>query len=152
VQWDGIRAGIAAARTDLGLTALFSPGINRELGLAAAEDYLDACLALRCDERAGIGLDGNEAPHPPEPFAAVLARARAAGLTVTIQSDDPTMFGTTLAQEYLVAHRDLGFTAADIRASRLAGLAACWPAAADRDRMARDRAAEIDAAIDAVLA
>jgi adenosine deaminase len=62
------------------------------------------------------------------------------------------MFGTTLAQEYLVAHRDLGFTAADIRASIRAGLAACWPTAADRDRMARAWAAEIDAAIDAALA
>lgn len=68
-----------------------------------------------------------------------------AGLTVTIHSDDPTMFGTTLAQEYLVAHRDLGFRAADIRAAIFARLAARWLPAADKARMAADWAAGIDA-------
>lgn len=225
VQWEGIRAGIAAARADFGLTALFAPGINRELGPSAAEDYLDACLALRCDEMAGIGLDYNEAPHPPEPFAAVFARARAAGLhvtahageggpaafvagaldalkaeridhgyavvddpaltdrcrragtvftccpttttyttrhrdltapdhpirrmraaglAVTIHSDDPTMFRTTLAHEYRVAVRDLGFAPADLQASILAGLASSWLPAADKARLAPLWAAEID--------
>ena len=41
------------------------------------------------------------------------------GLYVTVNSDDPPMFGTTLANEYLVAASDLGFSAAE-----LAGLAA----------------------------
>ncbi|MFN3641858.1 MAG: adenosine deaminase [Gemmobacter sp.] len=228
-QWRGIRAGIAAAGIDFGLTALFAPGINRELGPAAAEEYLDACLALRCDEMAGIGLDYNEAPHPPEPFGPVLARARAAGLhtaahageggpaafiaasldilgaeridhgyavmddpalvarcraagtvftccpttttfttrhrnlaapdhpirrmreaglIVTIHSDDPTMFGTTLAEEYRRAQSALGFTAADIRASILAGLAASWLPETDRARLAADWSAELDARLD----
>jgi aminodeoxyfutalosine deaminase len=42
-----------------------------------------------------------------------------AGLLVTLNSDDPPMFGTTLSNEYLVAGRDLGFSPAE-----LAGLAA----------------------------
>lgn len=228
VQFEGIRAGVAEAQADFGLTALFAPGINRELGPAAAEDYLDACLALRCDEMAGIGLDYNEAPHPPEPFAAVFARARAAGLqvsahageggpaayvrgsiaalgvgridhgyavvndadlmaecrergvlftccpsttrfttpwrdltapdhpirlmraaglAVTINSDDPPFFGTTLAQEYLIAHRDLGFSLADIRASILTGLAKCWLPDAHKAALAVEWAAEIDAVL-----
>jgi aminodeoxyfutalosine deaminase len=42
-----------------------------------------------------------------------------AGLLVTLNSDDPPMFGTSLSGEYLVAGRDLGFSPAD-----LAGLAA----------------------------
>ncbi len=42
-----------------------------------------------------------------------------AGLLVTLNSDDPPMFGTSLSNEYLVAGRDLGFSAAE-----LAGLAA----------------------------
>jgi aminodeoxyfutalosine deaminase len=42
-----------------------------------------------------------------------------AGLFVTVNSDDPPMFGTTLAGEYLVAASELGLTAAE-----LAGLAA----------------------------
>jgi len=42
-----------------------------------------------------------------------------AGLFVTVNSDDPPMFATTLAGEYLVAASELGLTAAE-----LAGLAA----------------------------
>ena len=42
-----------------------------------------------------------------------------AGLFVTLNSDDPPMFGTTLSNEYLVAGRELGLSAAG-----LAGLAA----------------------------
>jgi aminodeoxyfutalosine deaminase len=42
-----------------------------------------------------------------------------AGLFVTLNSDDPPMFGTTLSNEYLVAGRELGLSAAE-----LAGLAA----------------------------
>jgi aminodeoxyfutalosine deaminase len=42
-----------------------------------------------------------------------------AGLLVTLNSDDPPMFGTSLSNEYLVTGRDLGFSPAE-----LAGLAA----------------------------
>lgn len=37
-----------------------------------------------------------------------------AGLFVTLNSDDPPMFGTSLNNEYLVAGRDLGFSPADL--------------------------------------
>jgi aminodeoxyfutalosine deaminase len=48
-----------------------------------------------------------------------LRRMTEAGLFVTLNSDDPPMFGTSLSNEYLVAGRDLGFSPAE-----LAGLAA----------------------------
>ena len=48
-----------------------------------------------------------------------LRRMAEAGLLVTLNSDDPPMFGTSLSNEYLVAGRDLGFSPAE-----LAGLAA----------------------------
>ena len=48
-----------------------------------------------------------------------LRRMTEAGLFVTLNSDDPPMFGTSLSNEYLVAGRDLGFSPAG-----LAGLAA----------------------------
>jgi len=48
-----------------------------------------------------------------------LRRMTEAGLLVTLNSDDPPMFGTSLSNEYLVAGRDLGFSPAE-----LAGLAA----------------------------
>ena len=38
----------------------------------------------------------------------------AAGLFVTLNSDDPPMFGTSLSNEYLVAGRDLGFSPAEL--------------------------------------
>jgi aminodeoxyfutalosine deaminase len=36
------------------------------------------------------------------------------GLYVTVNSDDPPMFGTSLANEYLVTVKELGFSAADL--------------------------------------
>lgn len=48
-----------------------------------------------------------------------LRRMADAGLLVTLNSDDPPMFGTSLTNEYLVAGHDLGFSPAE-----LAGLAA----------------------------
>jgi aminodeoxyfutalosine deaminase len=48
-----------------------------------------------------------------------LRRMLEAGLFVTLNSDDPPMFGTSLHNEYLVAGRDLGLSPAE-----LAGLAA----------------------------
>jgi aminodeoxyfutalosine deaminase len=43
-----------------------------------------------------------------------LRRMTEAGLFVTLNSDDPPMFGTTLSNEYLVAVRDLGFSPAEL--------------------------------------
>ena len=48
-----------------------------------------------------------------------LRRMTESGMFVTLNSDDPPMFGTSLSNEYLVAGRDLGFSPAE-----LAGLAA----------------------------
>ena len=228
VQFDGIVNGLRDAQRDFGLTALFAPGINRERGPQAAEEYLDAVLALRVPEMAGIGLDYNEAPFPPEPYAAVFARARSAGLQVsahageggpaayvrgsiaalgvaridhgyavvddpdlvaeclekdilftccpststvttrhrdltacdhpirlmrqaglrvTINSDDPPYFATTLAREYEIAHRDLGFSLPEIKQSILTGLQGSWLEADEKARLAPLWAAEIDALI-----
>jgi len=226
VQFAGIRAGMAEARADFGLSCLFAPGINREAGPEAAEAYLDECLKWGGADMAGVGLDYYEAPYPPEPFAAVFARARAAGLEVTahageggpaayvagsldalgvrridhgyavvddpalvarcraegvlftccpsttvyttpwkdlsapdhpirrmkeaglrvtIHSDDPPFFHTTLAREYEIAHRDLGFSLAEIKASILAGIRASWLPAPERAALAEAWELEIDA-------
>jgi len=56
-----------------------------------------------------------------------------AGLFVTLNSDDPPMFGTTLSNEYLVAGRELGLTAAG-----LAGLAANGVRASFLDDASKD--------------
>jgi aminodeoxyfutalosine deaminase len=46
------------------------------------------------------------------PLPAMLA----AGLYVTLNSDDPPMFGTSLSNEYLAAARVLGLSAAELAA------------------------------------
>ena len=56
-----------------------------------------------------------------------------AGMFVTLNSDDPPMFGTTLSNEYLVAARDLGFSPAE-----LAGLAANGVRASFLDQPAKE--------------
>jgi aminodeoxyfutalosine deaminase len=56
-----------------------------------------------------------------------------AGLFVTLNSDDPPMFGTSLASEYLVAASELGLTPAE-----LAGLAANAVRASFLDEASKD--------------
>lgn len=206
-QFEGIRQGMADAETDFGIVSRIIPGMNRELGPAAGEEYLDEILANRGDDLIGLGLDYNEAPFPPEPFADVFARAARAGLrltahagesgpaafiagsldvlkveridhgynvvndaallkrcrdegivftccpsttqyttawrdlsapdhpirrmkdeglAVTINSDDPPMFSTDLGREFEVAHAQLGFSVADLKAAILTSLEGSW--------------------------
>jgi aminodeoxyfutalosine deaminase len=74
-----------------------------------------------------------------------LPRMLNAGLLVTLNSDDPPMFGTTLAGEYQVAARDLGLSA-----GQLAGLAANAVRASFLETPAKDALlAEIDALLSA---
>jgi adenosine deaminase len=88
VQFDGIRAGMREAAADFGVSSGFSPGMNRELGPAAGEEYLDLILEHRVEEIIGLGLDYNEAPFPPEPFGNVFARARANGLRLSAHAGE----------------------------------------------------------------
>lgn len=48
------------------------------------------------------------------------------GLTVTVNTDDPKMFGNSLAEEYRLLESRLGFSRDDIRAVILQGLACSW--------------------------
>lgn len=62
-----------------------------------------------------------------------LRRMIEAGLFVTLNSDDPPMFGTSLNDEYLVAGRELGFSPAE-----LTGMAANGVRASFLDQPAKD--------------
>jgi len=70
-----------------------------------------------------------------------LPRMVAAGLVVTINSDDPPMFGTTLNQEYAVAARLLNLDQAGIADLARAGAAASFAPADAQTRLL----SEIDA-------
>lgn len=87
-QMDGILAGMDEAKADFGIESRIVPGVNRELGPAAGEELLDMILARNEERLIGIGLDFNEAPFPPEPYAGLFARARKAGLNVTAHAGE----------------------------------------------------------------
>lgn len=85
---DGILEGFAEARAAFALEARLIPAHSRELGPAAGMAFLDRVLGHRPPEVIGIGLDYQERPYPPAPFAAMYARARAAGLGVTAHAGE----------------------------------------------------------------
>ena len=85
---DGITAGMDEAKAEFGVESRIIPGVNRELGPSAGEELLDMILARGEERLIGIGLDFNEAPFPPEPYAALFARAAKAGLKVTAHAGE----------------------------------------------------------------
>ncbi|HET6480473.1 MAG TPA: adenosine deaminase [Actinoplanes sp.] len=102
--WDAIR-DLGAERIGHGITAAQDPKLMAYL--AEHRIPLEICPTSNVRTRAVASLD----EHP-------LARLVAAGVPVSINSDDPPMFGTTLEQEYAVAAELL-----DLDAQGVAGLA-----------------------------
>jgi aminodeoxyfutalosine deaminase len=70
-----------------------------------------------------------------------LRRMIEAGLFVTLNSDDPPMFGTSLSNEYLVAGRDLGFSPAELAGLAANGVRASFLAKADKEALLAEIAA-----------
>jgi adenosine deaminase len=85
---DGITAGMRDAERDLRIHSRLVPAINRELGPAVAMKFLDFVLSDRRAEVIGIGLDYDEAGHPPGPYAEVYRRAKNAGLHATAHAGE----------------------------------------------------------------
>jgi adenosine deaminase len=85
---DGVISGMHDAERDMKIASRLIPAINRELGPANGEEFLDMVLADRRDEVIGIGLDYLEDGFPPGPYAAVYERARAAGLMATAHAGE----------------------------------------------------------------
>jgi adenosine deaminase len=54
------------------------------------------------------------------------------GLIVTVNADDPTMFDTSISQEYLILAQELGFTADELRTLSLSGVEASFLPADDK--------------------
>jgi aminodeoxyfutalosine deaminase len=65
----------------------------------------------------------------------------AAGLFVTLNSDDPPMFGTSLSNEYLVAGRELGFSPAELAELAANGVRASFLAEAEKEALLAEIAA-----------
>jgi len=74
----GLSRALDDARAHLGISTRLIMSFLRHLDESAAERTLDQGLDHR-DKIAAVGLDSSELGHPPEKFARVFARARAAG-------------------------------------------------------------------------
>ncbi|WP_229398328.1 adenosine deaminase [Micromonospora okii] len=92
--WDALR-DLGAERIGHGISAAADPELLAHL--AQRRIALEVCPTSNVRTRAVASLD----EHP-------LPRLVEAGVLVTINSDDPPMFGTTLDDEYAVAARLLG--------------------------------------------
>jgi adenosine deaminase len=78
VVLDGVSRALARGRDELGITSGLIVCFLRDLTAHDADITLDE--VLRDGRAEGVGLDSGEVGNPPEKFAAVFARARAAGL------------------------------------------------------------------------
>ncbi|MGC4748670.1 adenosine deaminase [Micromonospora sp. DT201] len=128
--WDALNE-LGAERIGHGISAAGDPELLAHL--AERQIGMEICPTSNVRTRAVANLD----EHP-------LPRLVEAGLLVTINSDDPPMFGTTLNDEYAVAARLLG-----VGPEGLAGLARNAVAASFLDPAGKQR---ITAEIDAYLA
>ncbi|MEU5674341.1 adenosine deaminase [Micromonospora sp. NPDC047762] len=125
--WDALNE-LGAERIGHGISAAQDPQLLAYL--AERQIGMEVCPTSNVRTRAVATLD----EHP-------LRQLVDAGLLVTINSDDPPMFGTTLNDEYAVAARLLG-----VGAEGLAGLARNAVTASFLDAAGQQRIlAEIDA-------
>ena len=124
--WDALRE-LGAERIGHGISAAQDPALMAHLAEHGIPLEVSPTSNLRT--RAVPSLD----EHP-------LPALVAAGVTVTINSDDPPMFGTTLEQEYAVAARLLGLDAAGVAGLARAAVDASFLEAAGKTALR----AEID--------
>ncbi|MEU8236597.1 adenosine deaminase [Actinoplanes sp. NPDC048967] len=124
--WDALR-DLGAERIGHGIAAARDPQLMAYL--AEHEIPLEVCPTSNVRTRAVPAID----EHP-------LPALVAAGVPVTINSDDPPMFGTTLEEEYAVAARLLGLDAAGVAGLARAAVQASFLAPAGKSALL----AEID--------
>lgn len=74
-----------------------------------------------------------------------------AGVKLSLASDDPGMFPTTLLNEYHIAHEQVGFTIPELRQICLNGVDAVWLPEGDKAEMKASFTEQLDA-LDAQLA
>ena len=124
--WDSLRL-LGAERIGHGTSAAQDPALLAHL--AETGISLEVCPSSNVATRAVASL----AEHPLRKFVE-------AGVTVSINSDDPSMFGTTLNQEYAVAADLLDLDEAGLRELAAAAVRASFAPDDVRDRVL----AEID--------
>lgn len=125
--WDALRL-LGAERIGHGITSVKDPDLLAYL--ATEQITLEVCPMSNVRTRAIPEL----ADHP-------LPQLLAAGVPVTLGSDDPGMFATTLNQEYVLAHDVLGVDAEGLVEIARTGVGASFAGGGVKARLL----AEIDA-------
>ena len=94
---DGLVDGIRAAETDFGVPCRLIADVYRQDTPAEAVEMVEQVLAHRPDEVIGLGMDGAEAPDPPEQFVDAYRLAGRGGLRLTAHAceDAPAVNITT---------------------------------------------------------
>jgi adenosine deaminase len=85
---DGMAAGISAAKEDFGVGCALIADVFRSDSAAEAIAMVEELLEFRNDALIGIGMDGEEAPDPPEKFVKAFALAGAGGLRRTSHASE----------------------------------------------------------------
>jgi adenosine deaminase len=85
---DGLVDGIRAAETDFSVRCRLIADVYRQDSVETARQMLDEVLENRRDELIGLGMDGAEAPDPPEKFTEVFETAGKAGLHRTSHASE----------------------------------------------------------------
>ena len=93
---------LRAERIGHGLTAFHDPDLVEEL----AQRQVPVEICLTSNLRTGLCPNLND--HPVKSYFDH-------GVMITLNSDDPAMFGTTLAREYQIAQQTFGFTDEHLR-------------------------------------
>jgi len=119
--WDALR-DLGAERIGHGIAAAQDPQLMAYL--ADHEIPLEVCPTSNVRTRAVASIE----EHP-------LPALVAAGVPVTVNSDDPPMFGTTLEEEYAVAARLLDLDAAGVAGLARAAVHASFLSAAGKSRL-----------------
>jgi adenosine deaminase len=124
------RDALGCDRLDHGYNMLADPAV---VARAAAEQvpFTMACWS---------GMAPNRAPRRQR-----IRAMHEAGLLLTLGTDDPTIFGTTLGHSWRTVFADLGWGAGEARQFSLAGLKASWLPAEKRAAMTAEFAATLEA-------
>jgi aminodeoxyfutalosine deaminase len=126
--WGALRA-LDAVRIGHGVRCLEDAALVEEL--RARQIPLEVCPT----SNVCLGVAPSIGEHP-------LPRLLAEGLYVTLNSDDPPMFNTTLTDEYLAVARAFGWGAAELEQLTLNAVRAALLPAAERADLEAQFAAE----------
>jgi len=116
---------LGAERIDHGIRAVEDPNLVRRL--AALGVPLDVCPT----SNVRLGVAPSLAEHPVELL-------RRAGVRVSLNTDDPVLFGSTVDGEYRACARAFGWTGSDLGDIARTSIESCFAAAGLREDLLRD--------------